>query len=110
MSNQTLTEKQIKYRAYYNANREKERIRKAKDGSPLHLIKDVLNAWEKQGISENYWTVYEKACNFIGRIPRTAFKMGRGGESLQEQTETVKVKKQIDTSIIQEGGLNNAGR
>jgi hypothetical protein len=105
MKNQILTEKQIKYIAYYQANREKERMRKAKDGSPLHLIKGILNAWEKQGISGNYWTVYEKACNFIGRIPRTAFKMGRGVESLQEQAETVKVESKNDTSIIHEGVL-----
>jgi len=47
---------------------------------------------------------------FAGMEKLIEHRDGRGVESLQEQAETVKVKEQIDTSIIQEGGLDNAGR
>jgi len=75
MTQNKLTDKQIKYRKWYQENRESERRRKAKEGSALPLIIDILNIWEKQGISEKYWSVYEKSCAFIGRIPRTVFKI-----------------------------------
>jgi hypothetical protein len=70
-----LTERQKKYREYYEANREYELMRKATKTSVRHVLKEVLDCWEKQGIPENKWNTYENACSIIGRIPRTCFKI-----------------------------------
>jgi len=69
-----LSEKQKKYRAYYQANRERELMRHAKKSSARSVLKEVLDCWEKQGIPEDKWGVYEAGCNVIGRMPRTCFK------------------------------------
>jgi len=73
--NSELTERQKKYRAYYKANRERELMRKATKTSARFVLKEVLNCWEKQGIPENKWSIYETACSIIGRVPRTCFKI-----------------------------------
>ena len=71
-----ITDKQKAYREWYQKNRETELKRKRKKSCPLSILTTILSIWEEQGIPENQWHVYEEGCKAIGRMPKTAFKIG----------------------------------